>query len=155
REVLRLKPKYATGHCSLGTILEELGSFDEALACFRQAIPRDPEHTGAHAMLATMLRGKMPAEDEATIRQFLDRPALAPGQRAPLHFGSAHVLDAEGNHAEAAGHLDDGNRLSRELNAKQGHAYDAELHARFVDGLIAGFTADFFDRVRGWGLDTE
>lgn len=155
REVLRLKPEYATGHCSLGTILEELGSFDEALACFREALRHDPDHTGAHAMLATMLRGKLPAEDEATIRQFLDRPHLGPGKRSALHFGLAHVLDAQGNHAEAARHLDDGNRLSRELNEKQGHAYDPELHARFVDGLIAGFSADFFERVRCWGLETE
>jgi tetratricopeptide (TPR) repeat protein len=155
REVLRLKPAYAAGHCSLGNLLEELGNFDEALSGFRAAIRHDPEHTGAYARMATMLRGKLPAKDEATIQKFLDRPHMGPGKRAALHFGLAHVLDARGAYEAAGRHMEEGNRLSKELQAKQGQADDPEPHTRLVDGLLAGFTPEFFERVRGFGLESE
>ena len=162
REVIRLRPEFAPGHANLGHILEELGSFDEAQECFRAALRCDPDHAAAYGLLATMLRGKLPDDDLAAMRRLLARyhptpagPGLAPGKRMALHFGLAHVLDARGEYREAAEHLWQGNGLYRDLSLKQGKAYDPEAHTRFVDGLIGGFSAEFFARVRGFGLDTE
>jgi tetratricopeptide (TPR) repeat protein len=155
REVLRLKPGYAAGHCSLGNLLEELGNFDEALGSFRTAIRHDPDHTAAYAMMATMLRGKLPEEDEATICRFLGRLHMAPGKRAALHFGLAHVLDARGEYASAGRHVVEGNRLTRVLHDRRGQTYDPQQHQDFVDGLVAGFSPEFFGRVRGFGIDSE
>ena len=45
--------------------------------------------------------------------------------------------------------------MCRELWQKQGNGYDAPTHTRFVDGLLAAFSPEFFDRVRGFGLETE
>jgi tetratricopeptide (TPR) repeat protein len=162
KEVIRLRPEFAPGHTNLGHILEELGSFDEAQECFRAALRCDPDHAAAYGLLATMLRGKLPDDDLAAMRRLLARyhptpagPGLAPGKRMALHFGLAHVLDARGEYREAAEHLRRGNGLCRELSHKQGKAYDPEAHTRFVDGLIDGFSAEFFARVRGFGLETE
>jgi Flp pilus assembly protein TadD len=155
REVLRLKPGFATGYCNLGHILEELGSFDEALTAFREALRRDPNHAGAYSLMATMLRGKLPAEDLQAMRRLLARPRLAPARRLALHFGIAHVLDAQHAYADAAEHLRQGNALCRDLWQKQGQAYDRRVHTKLVDDLIAAFTPEFFARVRGFGLDTE
>ena len=155
REVLRLRPAYAAGHCNLGNLLQELGQFDEALTSFRTAIRHDPDHTGAYARMAIMLRDKLPVEDQTTIRQFLDRPHMAPGKRADLHFGLAHVLDGLGDYGGAGQHLVKANGLSKALCGQKGQAYDPEQHARFVDELLAGFTPAFFERVRGFGLDTQ
>jgi tetratricopeptide (TPR) repeat protein len=155
REVIRLKPAYAPGHCSLGHILEELGTFDEALTSFRAALRLDPEHAPAYALMATMLRSKLPEEDLAAMRGLLARPHLAPAKRSALHFGVAQVLDARGDYAEAADHLRRGNGLARELSERQGRGYDPELHRRFVDGLLTNFTPEFFERVRGFGLESE
>ena len=38
---------------------------------------------------------------------------------------------------------------------KQGKSYDPQVHTRLVDGLLATFTPQFFECVRGVGLDTE
>ena len=155
REVIRLKPDFAPGHTNLGNILEELGSFDEAEACFRTALRSDPDNAAAYSLLATMLRGKLPEDDLEAMRRLLARPHLVLGKRLALHFGMAQVLDARGAYREAAEHLRQGNGLCRELWQKQGKSYDPQVHTRLVDGLLATFTPEFFERVRGVGLDTE
>ncbi|HLN31079.1 MAG TPA: tetratricopeptide repeat protein [Gemmataceae bacterium] len=155
REVLRLKPDFATGYCNLGNILEELGSFDEALAAFRAALRRDPDHAGAYSLLATMLRGRLPAEDLQAIQRLLARPQMALAKRLALHFGIAHVLDGMGSYAEAAEHLQEGNALCSKLWKKQGKSYDPQAHTEQVNSLIGAFTPEFFARVRGFGLATE
>jgi tetratricopeptide (TPR) repeat protein len=154
-EVLRLRPAYATGHCNLGNIREELGEFEQALASYREAVRLDPGHAGALSLMATMQRGKLPDEDLAVLHQLLARPHLAIGKRLALHFGIAHVLDARGEYAEAAEHLQQGNALCQRLWQKQGRAHDPQAHNAFTDQLIAVFSPEFFERVRGFGLETE
>ncbi len=154
-EVLRLKPAYATGHCNLGNILEELGDFERALASYREAVRLDPDHASAWSLMATMQRGKLPEEDLARLRQLLARPHLAIGKRLALHFGIAHVLDARAEFADAAEHLRQGNALCQTLWQKQGRAHDPQAHSAFIDQLIAVFSPEFFERVRGFGLETE
>ncbi len=155
REVIRLKPEFAGGHVNLGNILEELGTFAEAEACFRAALERDPDSAGAYSLLATMLRGKLPDDDLEAMRRLLARPNLILSKRLALHFGMAHVLDARREYQEAAEHLRLGNGFCRELWQKQGKSYDPQIHTRLVDGLLAAFTPEYFERVRGIGLDTE
>jgi tetratricopeptide (TPR) repeat protein len=154
REVLRLAPDQAGGHCNLGNLLEELGNFDEALASFREALRRDPDHPGAWSLLATLLRNRLPAEDLEAIRRLLARPHLPPAKRLALHFGLAHVLDAQGGYTEAAEHLRLGNGLCRKLWQKQGRAYDPQAHTQHVDDLIKVFSREFC-ATRSFGLDTE
>jgi tetratricopeptide (TPR) repeat protein len=154
-EVLRLRPGFATGYCNLGNIQEELGAFDDALASFREALRRDPSHAGAYALMATLLRGRLPPEDLEAMHGLLARPHLAPARRLALHFGIAQVLDATGDYPAATEHLRQGNALCLELWQKQGTAYDPAVHGQLVDGLIGAFPPEFFARVRGFGLDTE
>jgi tetratricopeptide (TPR) repeat protein len=155
RTVIRLCPDHAPGHVNLGHILEELGSFEEALACFREALRHDPENVNAHALMATMLRGKLPAADLEAARQLLARPNQPPGRRIPLLFGVAQVLDAQGDYAGAAELLREANDLSVQLWRRQGLAYNAQAHSRFVDNLCATFTPEFFKQVGTSGSDSE
>lgn len=155
RAALRRDPEFAPAHCNLGTVLEELGAFDEARACFREALRHDPTCAGAHAQLATLLRGKLPEADEAAVRQLLADPLLTDGKRAALHFGLAQVLDARGDYQEAATHLQCANALCLADAQKHGKAYHPADHTQFVDSLIATCTPEFFERMRGFGLETE
>jgi tetratricopeptide (TPR) repeat protein len=155
REALRLKPDLVAAHTSLGTVLEELGEFDAALACFREALRYDPNCAGAYGQLGTTLRSKLPEDDRAAMRRLLSDPDLSPGKALALHFGLAQVLDAQGAYAEAAEHLRRANGLRQAEWQKRGQAYDAAEHGKFVDGLMATFTPAFFERIRGFGLETE
>jgi tetratricopeptide (TPR) repeat protein len=155
REVIRLRAEYAPGHVNLGHILEELGSFDEALASFREALRHDPENVHAYALMATMLRGKFPAEDMEAARRLLAQPNQLPRRRIPLLFGLAQVLDAQGDYPGASELLREANARSVELWRRQGLAYDRQAHSRFVDNLCSTFTPEYFKRVAGSGSNTE
>jgi len=65
------------------------------------------------------------------------------------------VLDARGAYDEAAEHLRQANTLRLAEWRAQGKDYDPAAHARFVEGLMATCTPAFFERVRGFGLETE
>ncbi len=154
RAALRLRPDLAAAHCNLGTVLEELSEFEEAQRCFREALRHDPRHAGAYGQLATMLRGKLPEADRAAMQRLLADPRLTAGKRLALHFGLAHVLDAQGAYDQAAEHLRQGNVLCLAEWQKRGQGYDPAEPSRFVDEVIATFTPAFFERVRGFGLET-
>jgi tetratricopeptide (TPR) repeat protein len=155
REALRLKPDLVSAHASLGTVLEELGEFDAAQGCFREALRHDPRCAGAIGQLATTLRAKLPEPDRAAMEQLLAQPELPAGKRLALHFGLAQVCDARGDYERAAAHLREANALRAAEWQKRGQGYDAAEHTKFVDDLVATFTPAFFERVRGFGLESE
>jgi hypothetical protein len=136
-------------------LLEELGNFAEAEGWFREALRHDIRQAGARAQLATLLRGKLPEDDLAAMCRLLADPYLSDGKRSALCFGLAQVLDARKNYTDAAEHLSRANSLALVEWQKRGQAYHPTDHARFVSGLIAAFTVEFFAQARGWGLDSE
>ena len=109
----------------------------------------------ALSQLATLLRGKLPAADRANLERLLADPDLNDADRVKLHFGLAQVCDARGEYARAATQLRQANALTLAMRHQKGQGYDLEDNARFVENLMAAFTPAFFERVRGFGLDTE
>jgi tetratricopeptide (TPR) repeat protein len=154
REALRLEPDNADTHVSLGHMLAEQGELEQALGCFREALEHEPRHPGAHAGLATSLGGKMSDDELAAAVSVMDGP-LSERQRATLGFGLAHALDGRGRHAEAAQLLRRANACRQQVWTLQNKGYDPAAHDRFVAGLMANFSAEYFATVRGWGLDTD
>lgn len=152
---LQIKPDFAPAHCNLGALLEELNDLKGAEAEFRTALEHEPNHAGALAHLATMLRSKFPEEDLAKLRTMLAEPDQLEGRRAILHFGLAQALDARKEYAEAAEHMRDANALAFTAWRKRGEEYDPVRHHDFVTEMIATCTPEYFERVRGLGLDSE
>ena len=72
-----------------------------------------------------------------------------------MHFGLAQVLDARGEYAETAEHVDYGNSLQLSEWRKRGQVYDPKKHELFVTQMMTVCTPDFFERVRDFGLDSE
>jgi tetratricopeptide (TPR) repeat protein len=155
REALVHKPDLPAAHCVLGTVREELGDFKDAESCWRTALQYDSRLAGAYSALATLLRGKLPDEDLAGMRQLLADPDLHDGRRCALHFGLAQVLDARGAYQEAADSLREANALALAGAQKRGQGYDPALHARFVARMIAVCPPAFFERTRGIGVESE
>jgi len=150
----RLQPDNAAARLNLGGLFEEQGALAEAETAFREALRLQPAYALPHARLATLLRGKLPDADRAALEERLTDADLGPGIRARLLFGLAHVLDARGDFAGAADCLRQANALTLET-AQVRRVYAPAEHEQFVDGLLAAFTADFFTRGAGAGLDTR
>jgi tetratricopeptide (TPR) repeat protein len=154
-EAIRLKPDFAPAHSNLGMLLVEHNEQDQAEECFRTALRHDPNHAGALAQLATLRRAKLSDEDLAALRRLVQEPDLADIKRAALLFGLAHVLDARGAYEETAEHLRKANALTLASRQKRGEAYDPVGHTKFVTEMMATCDRAFFERVKGFGLDSE
>ena len=155
RRALELKPDYAEAHGNLGSVLEEIGDLQGAEDSFRAALRHNSRFAFAHYKLAELLGGKLPEKDLAAQRRLLEETELTDAQRLLLHFGLAQVLDARGEYAEAAEHLDRGNALQLSEWRKRGQEYDPKEYEFLVTQMIAVCTPDFFERVRGFGLESE
>ena len=160
--VLELKPDYAEAHHSLGSAWEELGDLCRAEDSFRAALRHDPRSAFAHHKLAEVLGGKLPEGDLAALRRLLAEGSASGGegnlpdaQRLLLHFGLAYVLDARGEYAEAAEHLERGNALQMCEWRNRGREYSSREDESRIDQMIAVCTPDWFERVRGFGLESE
>ncbi len=155
RRALELKPDYAEAHGSLGNALEETGELRGAEDSFRAALRHDSRFAFAHYKLAGLLGGKLPEKDLVAQRRLLEEKELTDAQRSLLHFGLAHVLDARGEYAEAAEHLDRGNAMQLSERRKCGREYDQKEHELLVTRMIEVCTPDFFERVHGFGSESE
>jgi hypothetical protein len=91
----------------------------------------------------------------AALRRLLADLDLTDARQALLHFGLAEILDARGEYPTAAEHLRLANALTEAGWHTRGQGYDPAAHTAFVDRLLATFTPAFFERVRGFGVDTE
>jgi tetratricopeptide (TPR) repeat protein len=135
--------------------LEQIGDLRGAEDCFRAALRHNSRFAFAHYKLAGLLGGKLPDEDLVVQRRLLEELELADAQRLLLHFGLAQVMDARGDYAEAAEHLDRGNAMQLSEWRKRDQAYDPKAYEFLVTRMLAVCTPDFFERVRGFGLETE
>ena len=150
-----MKPDFAEAHGNLGSALEEIGDLQGAEDSFRTALRHNSLSAFAHHKLAELLGGKLPEDDLAAQRRLLDEMELTDSQLLLLHFGVAHVLDARGEYAEAAEHLTRGNEMQLSEWRKRGLEYDPKEYELLVTRMIAVCTPDFFERVRGFGLESE
>jgi tetratricopeptide (TPR) repeat protein len=152
---LELQPDFAEAHSDLGDALRTIGDLRGAEDCFRAALRHNSRSAVAHHNLAKLLGGKLPEQDLAALRRLLEEKELTAVQRYLLNFGLAQVLDARGEYAAAAEHLDRGNALQLSEWCRGGREYNPIEHAAFITRMIEVCTPDFFARVRGFGLESE
>ena len=155
RRALELKPDFAEALGDLGCALEQMGDLRRSEEAFRAALRHNSRFTLAHYKLAEILGGRLADEDLAAQRRLLAERDLTGVQQLWLHFALARVLDARGEFAEAAEHAAQGNALQLAERRAQGHEYDAKGHEALVARTIETCNLDFFDQVRGFGLESE
>jgi len=155
RTLVADRPNDAAINCRLAEVLLELNQREQALDCLRAALRADPNCSHALAQLATQLGDRLPAEEEAALHRLVENPNLPDGDRAALLFALAHVCDARSDYHRASLHLTRANQLENSSWQQSGRAYSVEAHANFVERLLSVFAPSFFERVRGFGLDSE
>lgn len=155
RESIQIDPGFSEAHAALATLLDDLGDSDMATCEYREALRLSPNHPGVLARLATKLRGELPAADRSAIEDLLNDPCLKRDDRRDLLFGLVQTLDAVGEYDRAAALAGEANALRKEDFIKRGMGYDPDSFTRLVDQWIEAFSRDFFERVRGFGDETE
>ena len=153
RTALRLDPDLGGAQLNIGGVHEEMGELAESEAAFRAALCIQPRFVLAHARLATLLRGKLPDDDLASLEQRLADVRGEP--RGNLLFGLAQVLDGRGDHTRAADCLREANTLALEHAKRRHRDYDPVQHEQFVDNMLKASDAAFFSRLHGGGSDTR
>ncbi|MGA2030978.1 MAG: tetratricopeptide repeat protein [Thermoguttaceae bacterium] len=153
RRALDLNADLAEAHCNLGVVFKELNDLEAAERSLREAVRCDPRQCSAQAELATLLRGKLPEADLAAQLHLLSERGLLDDQRAALSFGLAHVFDGRGEYVLSAEHLRQANALRLAEWRRRG--FDPAAHTRLTARIEANCTADFFQRVRGFGSDSQ
>ena len=154
-EALRLDPERTATHANIAHVWEQLGKFDRSLTSLRETLRREPANAWALSRLATRLRGKLPESDRAAIEGLLTDPGLSVESRSQLLFGLGQVHDDRGDFDRAATLSIEANALKFDDFRKRGLAYDHSAHHRSVDRAIVDFSSHYFERVRGFGLETE
>jgi tetratricopeptide (TPR) repeat protein len=154
-QALALQPDNAALHNNLAEAYLELGDRDLAEAHWRRALASHPGFVAPLLQLAA--HGMYGARDPSVeqLRARLTDPRLSPEPASQLHFVLGSLLDRAGAIDEAFEHYRQGNALRRALFQKAGAEFDARECARRVDRVIGVFSADYFARQQGVGLDTE
>jgi tetratricopeptide (TPR) repeat protein len=149
------QPDHGPAHNGLGQIFMEQGEIDKGEFHLRRALDNNPFMIRALFNLANYGLYSAADPNADTLKQWLSDPRLSVDSASQLHFILGKLLDRAGAFDEAFEHFRQGNALRRSLLQKSGRAFDPVAHSRRIDELIATFSADYFQRVQGFGADSE
>jgi tetratricopeptide (TPR) repeat protein len=149
RELLVADPSNAMAYDLLGSVLSELGRFDEAHACFERTIAIAPMLAGSYYDLVRCRpitngdKGLLEAMQAA-----LATPGLEPHHRLRLHLAIGKAAEDLGDYGLAMQHFDAADAVRR------GSApFDSATFSKEVDQLIARCTREFVARATELGSD--
>ena len=147
REALVANPNNAMAYDLLGSMLSELGRFEEARACFERAVTIAPLLSGSYYDLVRCR--PVTSADKGlleTMKAALATPGLEATQRHRLHLAIGKAADDLGDYGLAMHHFDAADSVRRELAAFDSNAFSAE-----IDRLIARCTPEWIARAAGLG----
>lgn len=139
RETLVADPENAMAYDLLGSVLSELGRFDEARACFERTVAIAPMLAGSYYDLARCR--PVTNHDKGLLSDMqaaLATPGLEAQQRLRVHLAIGKAAEDLGDYGLAMKHFDDADAVRRGATSFDASAFSAE-----VDRLIAGCSPEF------------
>jgi FkbM family methyltransferase len=155
RRAVQLEPDKAEMHNNLATALLEQGQQEDAVAHFREALRLNPSCTPALVSVAVQDLFPLSADDVGRMEALLANPQLPPMDAATLEFGLGNLRQRAGAFDEAFEYFRRGNARRRGIFHQTGLGFHPPAFRALVDRLIATFDAAYFQRARGFGLDSE
>jgi len=149
RELLVADPENAMGYDLLGSVLSELGRFDEARACFERTVALAPQLAGSYYDLARCR--PVTSSDKGLLQEMqtaLTTPGLENQHRLRLHLAIGKAAEDLGDYALAMQHFDAADAVRRGAAPFDSAAFSAE-----TDRLIARCTPEFLGRAAELGSD--
>jgi tetratricopeptide (TPR) repeat protein len=158
RQALSLEPGDAEAHDGLANVLEVQGRMDEAVRHALEALRLHPDWGRplfSLAQLAVHGYYQFPEAQVERIETLVADPSISPGQAGILHFVLGVLYEKRAAYDDAFAHYRRGNALKHRLLHETGRAFDPQKHDEAIGQTIAAFDPAFFERVRGFGLDSE
>jgi tetratricopeptide (TPR) repeat protein len=149
RETLVADPKNAMAYDLLGSVLSELGRFDEARACFERTVAIAPMLAGSYYDL---VRCRPVTNNDKgllqTMQAALATPELETQQRLRLHLAIGKAAEDLGDYSLAMQHFDAADAVRHDSRP-----FDSAVFSIEIDRLIARGTPEFIARARELGSD--
>src|SRR5579862_952990 len=142
RETLVADPKNAMAFDLLGSVLSELGRFEEARACFERTIAIAPMMAGSYYDLVRCR--PVTNHDKGLIQGMqaaLSTPGLEVGQRQRVHLAIGKAAEDLGDYALAMQHFDAADAVRRGAAS-----FDSAAFSIIIDRLIARCTPELIAR---------
>jgi tetratricopeptide (TPR) repeat protein len=155
REALRLQPDLAEAHANLAELLLEEGRREEATSCYHQALRLDPGCVSALSQAAIYNVFPLTSLELARMGALASDARLSRTDAARLHFGLGNVHDRAGAYEEAFRHFQQANALRQAACRDENQGYDAAAHNAWTSEMIASCNARYFQRIRGFGRDSQ
>jgi tetratricopeptide (TPR) repeat protein len=155
RESIRLNPESVDAKLSLGILMGKIGDLEGSERSCREILQRHGPHARTLSWLARLLRGEVSDVDRATLLRLLDAPELTESLQMELHYSAALVEDGRGDYARSADHLRKANAIKVAENLRAGLVYRPEDYEEFVAQMKDACSAEFFERVEGFGIETD
>jgi tetratricopeptide (TPR) repeat protein len=147
REALVADPTNAMTYDLLGTLLSDLGRFDEARACFERAIGIAPLLAGSYYELVRCR--PVTSKDNGLLQGMeaaLAMPGLEAAQRLRVHLAIGKAADDLGDYALAMRHFDAADDVRRSFVSFDSAAFSGE-----IERLIARCTPEWIARASALG----
>jgi len=147
REMLVADPRNAMAYDLLGSVLSELGRFDEARACFERTVAIAPLLAGSYYDLVRCR--PVTTNDNGLLQSMqaaLATPGLELGQRQRIHLAIGKAAEDLGDYALAMEHFDAADAVRRGVASFDSAAFSIE-----IDRLIADCSAEFIARASELG----
>lgn len=158
REARRRAAREPGALLAVASRLQHQGRLDEAVEVYQEVLRFQPDCAAAFHGLAEFVKdGRYQfTEDELNrLRGLLDRGGLDPAAENALAFALAYTLDRAGDADAAFPLFRRGNEAKREALRRAGRVFDPEENRRLTSQAIATFTPAYFERVKGFGLDSD
>ena len=137
RQALDIDPDFIPALLNLGTVFEEMGEAENAVATYAKVLQRQPENGRALGRSAMMALGTAEAGQWVDrLKGALKHAARAAEDRAEIAFALGHLLDGLGSYQDAFQAFQAANSAARQRLSLQS-AYVPAQHEQLVSKLIA------------------
>jgi tetratricopeptide (TPR) repeat protein len=158
RQALRLKPDFAAAKSNLATALKEQGDLDEAIVHYREVVKLQPYQAAAYFNLSDLAAAglfEFAPEELSRVQVMLASERHSAFDRSLCGLVLARVMERQGRYDEAFGYYQEANNLRRRFLQERNMAFDARAHQALIERIMAHYDEAYFQRVAGWGTDSE
>jgi len=155
RAILEISPDNVEVLTMLAGGLTWLGKIDEAREVCQAGLAMQPESLWFKHQLSEM---NLDGADRDAIAQFradLDNAALPMTERLVAGFSLGTALERMADYDAAYDAFATANALVHTANQDAGTGFDMTMAKEAVDDVIGFYTADLFERAKGWGNESE